>query len=68
LDVSGLQIGEHLTVADLVYDRTKLKMLTDEHQVVAGVLASRLEEVEEPVEADATGSEPELIKKGKGEE
>jgi large subunit ribosomal protein L25 len=68
LDVSGLQMGEHLSVADLVYDRTKLKMITDEHQVVAGVLAPRLSEVAEPSEADNTGSEPEVIKKGKGEE
>jgi large subunit ribosomal protein L25 len=68
LDVSGLKLGEHLTVADLIYDRTKLKMITDEHQVVAGVLAPRLAEVAEPSEADNTDSEPELIKKGKGEE
>jgi large subunit ribosomal protein L25 len=68
LDVSGLNVGDHLTVADLVYDRTKLKMITDEHQVVAGVLASRLTEDAEPSEADNTGSEPALIKKGKGEE
>jgi large subunit ribosomal protein L25 len=68
LDVSGMLMGDHLTVADLAYDRTKLKMITDEHQVIAGVLASRLTEVAEPTEADATGSEPEVIKKGKGEE
>jgi large subunit ribosomal protein L25 len=68
LDVSGLGLGDHLTVADLVYDRTKLKMITDDHQVVAGVLAPRLSDVAEPSEADNTGSEPEVIKKGKGEE
>lgn len=68
LDVSGLHVGEHLTVADLAYDRTKLKMITDEHQVVAGVLAPRLEEVAEPSEADETSGEPEVIKKGKDEE
>jgi large subunit ribosomal protein L25 len=68
LDVSGLHIGEHLTVADLAYDRTKLKMITDEHQVVAGVLAPRLAEVAEPSEEDVTSGEPEVIKKGKEEE
>lgn len=68
LDVSGMQLGDHLTVADLAYDRTKLKMVTDEHQVIAGVLASRLTDAAEPSEADETGSEPEVIKKGKGEE
>jgi large subunit ribosomal protein L25 len=68
LDVSGLHLGEHLTVADLAYDRTKLKMITDEHQVVAGVLAPRLAEVAEPSEEDVTSGEPEVIKKGKEEE
>jgi large subunit ribosomal protein L25 len=66
LDVSGLRVGDHLTVADLVYDRTKLKMITDEHQVVAGVLGTRAEEAGEA--ADGEGSEPEVIKKGKGDE
>jgi hypothetical protein len=43
-------------------------MITDEHQVVAGVLAPRLEEVVEPTEAEETSGEPEVIKKGKDEE
>jgi large subunit ribosomal protein L25 len=68
LDVSGLQVGDHLTVADLVYDRTKLKMLTDENQVVAGVLGTRAAEGDEVAEGDATASEPEVIKKGKVDE
>jgi large subunit ribosomal protein L25 len=69
VDVSGLRLGDHVTVADLIYDRTKVKVLVDEHQVVAGVLMSRLSEaVETPVEEEETGSEPEVIKKGKGEE
>jgi large subunit ribosomal protein L25 len=69
VDVSGMRLGDHLSVADLIYDRTKVKVLADENQVVAGVLASRLSEaVEVPVEDEAAGSEPEVIKKGKGEE
>jgi large subunit ribosomal protein L25 len=69
VDVSGLQFGDHVTVADLIYDRTKVKVLLDEHQVVAGLLMSRLSEaVETPVEEEETDSEPEVIKKGKGEE
>jgi large subunit ribosomal protein L25 len=69
IDVSGMQLGDHLSVADIIYDRTKVKVLADENQVVAGVLASRLAEaVEAPVEDEAAGSEPEVIKKGKGEE
>ncbi len=69
VDVSGLQIGDHVMVADLTYDRTKITMLVDEHQIVAGVLMPRLEEeVETPAEEEVAGGEPELIKKGKGEE
>jgi large subunit ribosomal protein L25 len=68
LDVSGLHITQHATVGNLSYDRTKIKMITDEHQIVAGVVAPRLA-VEEPVavEEGAEG-EPEVIKKGKTEE
>ena len=68
IDVSGLQIGEHVTVADLTYDRDKVKILTDEHLNVAGVLAPRLAEEAAPAAEDETGSEPEVIKKGKTEE
>jgi len=71
LDVSNLHLGDHATVADLVYDRTKVKLLMDEHQLVAGVLAPRLTEAAAPTAeeaaADAT-AEPEVIKKGKTEE
>lgn len=71
VDVSNLQIGDHATVADLVFDRERVKIISaDEHQIVAGVLAPRM--VEEPVKAEgvevAPTSEPEVIKKGKGEE
>src|SRR5262245_13868078 len=71
VDVTDLHIGQHATVADLVYDRTKIKMITDEHQMIAGVIPPRLVEVEvapvaAPVEEAAT--EPEVIKKGKTEE
>jgi large subunit ribosomal protein L25 len=71
VDVSALNIGDHLTVADLQYDREKVKILTDEHQIIAGVLMPRMvEEVAKPaeVEAAAPAAEPEVIKKGKTEE
>jgi large subunit ribosomal protein L25 len=74
VDVSGLHIGDHVTVADLVYDREKITMLTDEHHVVAGVLAPRMIEEEAPKPAAegeaaaAAAPEPEVIKKGKTEE
>ena len=74
VDVSHLQIGDHVTVADLIYDREKVKVLADEHQIVAGVLAPRMVEEVAPAAAVTEGeaaaaAEPEVIKKGgKGEE
>jgi len=71
LDVANMHLGDHLTVADLVSDRTKVKLLADEHQVIAGVLAPRLAEVAEPttaIEGEPAAAEPEVIKKGKTEE
>ena len=67
VDVSNLSIGDHVSIADLVYDRDKVKVLADDSQIIAGVLAPRMiEEVVkvEGVEAVPT-SEPEVIKKGK---
>lgn len=73
VDVSALQIGGHVTVADLVYDRDKVRLLAEENQIVAGVLAPRMvEEVAPaaaPVEGEAgSAAEPEVIKKGKADE
>ena len=71
VDVSNLHIGDHLTVADLVYDREKIKVIADEHQIIAGVLAPRMVEEAAPAEAEAeaaAGGEPEVIKKGKTED
>jgi large subunit ribosomal protein L25 len=74
VDVSGMNIGDHVTVADLVFDREKIKIFVDPHQIVAGVLAPRIEEVAvvAPVEGEVApaepGTEPEMIKKGKTEE
>ena len=71
LDVSNMHIGDHASVSDLIYDRERIKVLIDEHQIVAGVLAPRLVEEAAPAaeeaETAATG-EPEVIKKGKTEE
>ncbi len=72
VDVTNLRIGDHVTAADLLYDREKVKLFVDEQQIVAGVLAPRIEEVA-PVaavegEAAEGAAEPEVIKKGKGDE
>lgn len=70
LDVSNLHIGGHLTVADLAYDREKIKLLAEESQVIAGVLAPRLAEEAAPAGEGEEGAagEPEVIKKGKSDE
>ena len=44
------KIGDHVTVADLVYDRDRVRVLADENQIVAGVLAPRM--VEEAPKAE----------------
>jgi large subunit ribosomal protein L25 len=73
VDVSNLQIGDHVTVADLVYDRDKVKVLAEENQIVAGVLAPRMVEEAAPAVVAPEGeagaaAEPEVIKKGKTDE
>ena len=67
--VSELHLGDHATVADLVYDRDKIKVLNSPDQIVAGVLSPRM--AEEPVAAatpETGAAEPEVIKKGKTDE
>ncbi|MCI0488092.1 MAG: 50S ribosomal protein L25 [Blastocatellia bacterium] len=65
LDVSDMLVGDHAKVADLICDRERITILTDENLIVAGVLAPRLAEVAEPSaeEAAVEGAEPEVIKK-----
>ncbi|MCY3756693.1 MAG: 50S ribosomal protein L25 [Acidobacteria bacterium] len=68
-DISGLEIGSNLRVADLPVD-PKLKVLSDSDLVVAHVVAPK-EEVAEAAEEAVPGlegeEEPEVIGKGKGE-
>jgi large subunit ribosomal protein L25 len=74
VDVSPLQIGKHLRVSDLP-PIPKVKVLTDADVVIAHVVVRREEEVAPAVEAVVEGEaaaaapgEPEVAKKGKGEE
>jgi len=70
VDVSGLELGKHLRVSDLTIPE-KVKVLTDPDIVVVHVVTPRAEEVvatPEVVAEGATAVEPEVIKKGKGEE
>src|SRR5688572_12787117 len=70
IDVSDLEMGKHLRVADLKLS-DKLTILTDPEVVVVHVVAARAEEVAptaDVVAAAAPGAaEPEVIKKGKTE-
>ena len=70
VDISHLEIGSNLRVADLVVD-PKLKILSDADLVVAHVVQPKEEQMEEeavPLEGlEEAAAEPEVIKKGKGE-
>jgi large subunit ribosomal protein L25 len=71
VDVADLHLGKHVSVVDLKVDRTKIRVLTSEDQIVAGVIAPRLVEEVAPAAAEAAepaAAEPEVIKKGKAEE
>jgi large subunit ribosomal protein L25 len=66
VDVAGLEMGKHIRVSDLTIP-AKVRVNTDSDVVVAHVVAPRAEEA--PVAAEvaateATGTEPEVIKKG----
>jgi large subunit ribosomal protein L25 len=65
VDVTPLGIGDKIKIGDLKVDG-KVEILDDPETVIATVVAPR---AEEPTpEAAAEGAEPEVIKKGKGEE
>jgi large subunit ribosomal protein L25 len=67
VDVSNLELGKHLRVADLV-PPAKVKILTEADVVVVHVVAPRAEEAPAAVEAapvEGAVAEPEVIKKGK---
>lgn len=65
VDVTSLGLGDHLSVKDLKLG-DKIELLEDPETVLVTVVAPR---AEEPADAAAeTAAEPEVIKKGKGEE
>jgi large subunit ribosomal protein L25 len=65
VDVTPLKIGDKIKVGDLKVD-DKVELLADPETVIATVVAPRAEEPAPEVAAE--GAEPEVIKKGKGEE
>lgn len=70
LDVSALEIGGRMTVADIPLDQTRYEVLTAPSVAVAAVAAPRVEEeaVAEEAEAPAEGAEPEVIGEKKEED
>ena len=68
VDVSGMEIGDHIRVSDLKIDTEKIEVLADPELLIATVVPPRVEE--EPVAevAPEAAAEPEVIKKGKTEE
>ena len=66
VDVTPLSIGDKIKVGDLKFDG-KVEILDDPETVIATVVAPRAEEPAAEVAAEGA-AEPEVIKKGKGEE
>ena len=68
VDISNLEIGKHVRVAD-IQAPDKVKILTEPDIVIAHVVAPRAEEVAAVAEAapavEGAVAEPEVIKKGK---
>jgi large subunit ribosomal protein L25 len=68
VDISNLEIGKHVRVADITVP-DKVKILTEPDIVIAHVVAPRAEEVAVVAEAapaaEGAAAEPEVIKKGK---
>ena len=66
VDVTALNIGDHLSVKDLNLGE-KVEVLADPETVIVNLVAPRIEE--EPVAAaEGAPAEPEVVKKGKAEE
>jgi large subunit ribosomal protein L25 len=65
VDVSGLEIGDVLTVKDIELDASKYEILMDDDTAVASVLAPRVAADDEEAEA---GAEPEVLTEKKKED
>ena len=66
VDVSNLEIGDHLRVSDLNID-SRFKVLGDEEAIVVAVSSPRVEE-EDTEEEGAGAAEPEVISEKKADE
>jgi large subunit ribosomal protein L25 len=72
MDVTELMIGKHLRAGEILFDKSKMTLVTDPERVIAHVVALKKEEEVAPevaaAAAEAVPAEPEVIKKGKKEE
>ncbi len=68
IQVDELQIGDAVRVRQLKVDETKVKILSEPDLVVLTVSAPVVEEAPPAPVAEGEAVEPEVIKKGKGEE
>ncbi|MCF7848590.1 MAG: 50S ribosomal protein L25 [Kiritimatiellales bacterium] len=67
VDVSELNIGDMITINDLVLDRSKYTLLTDGDAGVVAVAAPRVVEEDEEEGAEGAEGEPEVISEKKEE-
>ena len=69
VDVSALEIGDTMTVADIELDRGKFDVLSDPELAVAAIVPPRKAEEEEVAEEEAAaGAEPKVIGEEESEE
>lgn len=67
VDISGLGIGDTLTVGDMKIDE-KITVLDDPEEVVVSILAPKLAEDTEVPTGEQAATEPEVVAKGKEKE
>ncbi len=68
VDVTELEIGDSVRVKALQMDLSKISLLSDPDLVILSVVPPHVEEEPEVIPEEEELEEPELIKKGKGEE
>ena len=68
LDVTNLNIGDRLTVADVKVDKSKVTVLSAADLAIVAVAAPRAEEEVAPVAAEGAAAEPEVITSKKEED
>lgn len=68
INIGNLQIGDTLTLADIIDLPAGAKLMADSDEAVVHCLAPAAEEAEETAGAEAATAEPEVITKRKAEE